>query len=253
MKRSLTGILAATATAAVMASAGVAQADGMPRAAAAASYEMPALWSGGYVGVESGWDIEDHSGRFSSSSIAWSGSRNELAAGLYLGYQRQYGNTVVGLEVNIIGTENDHPAAGSCGSSLQCTGRMENIFTIGPRLGMSMGNWMPYVTGGWANGGLSFRTLTTTGSTSGAAVDESYDRRDGWFVGGGAEWKLAPYAVAGIDYKHIDLGSYATTAFSATSPGTLTNAMSQSATADQIMLRMHLLFGSGGYEAAPLK
>jgi len=259
----LQGMLAVSAvTAFMLASAGIAQADGMVGAAPVA-YERPALWSGIYAGFESGWDHEQYDQRSRITHLGSSADRDVTAYGLYLGVQRQYGNWVAGLEFNIVGTQNDHPAQSLCpNTSFKCTGRMEDILMIGPRLGWAAGNWMPYVTGGYANGGVHFRAFNVAGpaSTTGVFVDEAYQRQDGWFVGAGLDWKLAAYAIVGIDYKHIDLGDDHTIMFATggnTAPavpvGGIVDRIRQSATADQVMLRASLLLNHETAPAMPLK
>jgi opacity protein-like surface antigen len=258
------GMLASSAVAALMvASAGLAQADGMPGGHAA--YERPALWTGAYAGIQAGWDHERYKEESLKTGLGSDADRDVVAGGVFLGYQQQFGALVVGGELNLIGTENDRPSSTACPNStatnsLDCTGRIENLIMVGAKVGWALGNWMPYATGGYASGGVHFRvqqnTPITTATPTGTFISEASERQDGWYAGGGVDWRLSRHAVVSIDYKHIDLGSDHTFAFNTAGGGGtiggITDKIRQNAEADQVMLRASLLFGPG-YEAAPLK
>jgi outer membrane immunogenic protein len=254
------GMLASSAVAALMvASAGVAQADGMPGGPAA--YERPALWTGAYAGIQAGWDHERYKEVSLTTGKGTDEDRDVVAGGVFLGYQQQFGALVVGGELNLIGTENDRPSSTLCPNStatlgLDCTGRIENLIMVGAKVGWALGNWMPYATGGYASGGVHFRVQQNSGGSptlSGTFVSEASERQDGWYAGGGVDWRLSRHAVVSIDYKHIDLGSDHTFVFNSGlgTIGGIADRIRQSAEADQVMLRASLLFGPG-YEA-PLK
>jgi outer membrane immunogenic protein len=248
MKVSLQGMLAtAAAAAAIFAGAHVARADGMPSGPADA---QPALWSGAYVGFESGWDREHtkFDDIFALSS-AW--NRDVINAGLFVGYQHQFGNLVLGAELNLIGNEFDNHdsnvtpvfPAGNCGVGLNCVGRITNVITIGPRLGWAIGNFMPYATGGFATGSINFRRIDTTGF----ADNWGDTRANGWFAGGGLDWKLARNVVVGVEYRHTDLGSTDMKIFfPAVGPPPFATIRAR-ADSDAVLLRGSLLFGQRGY------
>ena len=273
MNLRLTTMLATTAAAAaILAGASTARADGMSGRAAGPAYE-PALWSGAYVGIESGWDWDHFKGTFEPVNEKFSWNRDAMGVGLYAGYQHQFGSIVLGAEINFLGNEFDlhenpvpsSATSGNCpNTNFNCTGRVNNAITIGPRLGVAMGHFMPYVTGGWATGSVNYRSVQF--GTNGSAFDAGDTRLDGYFIGGGLDWKLASNVVVGIDYKHIDLGSgtmqiicgnAACGAFGGglggPSPDGTVRARAES---DALMIRGHLLFGAAdlarsGY--APLK
>lgn len=85
------------------------------------------------------------------------------------------------------------------------------LATVGGRIGYSIGNWLPYFTGGGAFGNISYETRLHNVNTSGAgfytAADSEDDDNFGWFVGGGLQYAFnAHWSVRG-QYEFIDLGS----------------------------------------------
>jgi outer membrane immunogenic protein len=246
--------------AAFLAGAGSATADGMGRAPAAA-YATPAQWSGFYAGVESGWEWETaefHSPVFNTSAH-W--DRDNITAGFFGGYQHQFGSVVVGVEFSLIGNEfNDSSrdrapeGPGNCPDRVHnCIGRITDVFTVGPRLGWAAGNWMPYVTGGYASGSINMHVVNPA-ITGGTSIEIGDVRTDGYYVGGGLDWKLAPYAVVGIEYRHTDLGWDTMHTFvpqtGAVGPDSPLRARADS---DAILFRGSLLFNPPRAAAAPLK
>jgi outer membrane immunogenic protein len=253
MKVRIQGMLATAAGAALFASAGIALADGMP---GGGGYR-PALWSGVYVGGESGWEWERGRGDYAPAATSSNFHRDGVTVGLFLGYQHQFGNLVVGVEGDFIGNEFDTRDSqgrapiggnGSCPNpAFNCTNRITNLITIGPRVGWSFGNWLPYATGGFATGSTNFRAIPASGVTS----DQADMRHDGWYIGGGLDWKLARNVVVGLEYRHTDLGHASAADFNPATglpTGVIVTTRQES---DSVMVRGSLLFGGRDY--APLK
>ena len=66
------------------------------------------------------------------------------------------------------------------------------------------GNWLPYVTGGWAYGhGEISRTTTIGAVVTSLSGSQNYS---GWTVGGGVEWAFANKWSAKLEYLYIDFG-----------------------------------------------
>jgi outer membrane immunogenic protein len=253
MKLGLQGMLATTAAAAaILAGAHVARADGMPGGPGPAY--APALWSGAYVGIESGWDWDSVHTTFTDFDTHSHYNRDVLNAGLFVGYQHQFGPLVIGVEASLIGNEFDSMknaavvGAGNCPNpSLNCIGRITDVFTVGPRVGWALGNFMPYVTGGFASGSVNFRAV----GANGVATEMEDNRQDGYYLGGGLDWKLARHVVVGIEYRHTDLGTGPTEFDFNPATGANVEHVQNRATSDAIMVRGSLLFGGRDYE--PLK
>ena len=282
MKLRIQGMLAtAAAAAALLAGAYTARADGMPQAAAAPP-KPPSSWTGFYVGFESGWDW-DHVEFKGPPRTTW--NRDVVNAGIFVGYQYQYRSLVFGIEANLIGNEFDdsHDDAvrgpfgtGTCRNNpnvphstlLNCVGKITDVWTVGPRIGWVINNFwmvhniMPYATGGYAFGNFDNKKICGTvgptavngcfnGAGIGTAQEVGQGSSDGWFVGGGLDWKIADHVVVGIEYRHVDLGTV-TVANIEPVTGTFIGHDRVRGDSDMLMLRGSLLFGAREI-AAPLK
>jgi opacity protein-like surface antigen len=207
-------------------------------------------------------------------------------AGIFVGYQYQFRSFVFGIEANLIGNEFDdsHDDAvrgsfGTCGNNpnipnsihLNCVGKITDVWTVGPRLGWVVqhdfwgirgGDFMPYVTGGYAFGNFDNKKIcgtvglvSATGCVNptgiGTAQEVGQASSDGWFVGGGLDWKIADHVVVGLEYRHVDLGTV-TVANINPATGIFVGDDRVRGTSDMVMLRGSLLFGAREV-TAPLK
>jgi outer membrane immunogenic protein len=255
MKAKLNGMLALSvvSAAALFLGVGAARADGMP--APAASYTPPTSWTGLYVGFASGWDWDDTHVAFPQFDTHANWSRDGFNAGLFGGYQRQFGAIVLGVEFSLIGNQfddEDNKVTGIKGNGncpnpeFNCVGRITDIFTVGGRLGYAVGNnWLPYVTGGWATGSNNFRAVCNIPGDCGAfapgvAAEWADGRSYGYYIGGGLDWKLTQYAVVGIEYRHTDLGAVTEQDFNPL--GVPVELVRMRAESDALLLRGSLLF-----------
>lgn len=158
---------------------------------AAPEVVMPVYnWTGAYVGLQAGggWGRSDY-------SIGGSSSPSGGLIGGTLGYNWQVSNFVVGLETDLAWA--NISGSGGCGGVFSCSTRNNWLGTTRARLGLAMDRWMPYVTGGFAYGGLK---------TSVAGFDNS-KTKGGWTVGAGVEAAIAGPWTAKVEYLHVDLGS----------------------------------------------
>ena len=161
-------------------------------------------WSGFYVGgnVGYGWGEADHqAGPTSGSGI------NDLDidgpfAGGQIGYNFQYNQIVFGAEADIqwSGIDGDC-AAGVCGGGgpPATSHEIDWFGTLRGRIGYAMGNWMPYITGGYAFG-------EATRETASGGGDSFTNNIDGWVIGGGVEWGFASNWSAKAEYQYLDFG-----------------------------------------------
>jgi opacity protein-like surface antigen len=214
-------VIAATAA---IAGASVARADVYePRKVV---YERPLDWSGVYFGVGSGyqWSSIDVSNVLSITS-----DHDQAFVSAHLGAQHQFGAIVLGVEGGWMTTFRDNDGSSeACGSPpvltpggiASCSARLQDIFTIGARAGYAAGKWLPYVTGGYANGGFDFNARERAPGAPGAAgatvlVETAHERLNGWYIGGGLEWAISPGWSTGIEYRHYEFDNRSTTAFTA--------------------------------------
>jgi opacity protein-like surface antigen len=165
----------------------------------------PDPWSGLYGGAHGGygWGKADY-------EIDIEGFFNERmnhdldhgVAGGQLGFQRQFGHIVAGVEVTYTWLNQSDTR-----ESEVVFGRIRNIeidqlFTATGRLGYAHGDYLAYVKGGYA----------------GSDVDTSIHRVDsdnppsttsgwvnGWVIGGGIEHLCTPWLVLGVEYDYVSL------------------------------------------------
>ncbi len=176
----------------------------------------------------------------------------EFAWGLMLGVQHQIGAVVLGVEGNWLSMIVNNPGSTACpNAALTCTSRIDDILSVGGRLGWAMGHWMPYVSGGYASSSFSFRANTAAP----LAVEDGRTRNDGWYIGGGFDMVVAPGWTTGLEYRHYDFGNASTTTFTAQPPqGVPLENLVQNATVDTIALRLTYKWDiPGRYAAPPMK
>ena len=157
----------------------------------AVEYAAPIYnWTGAYVGIQGGggWGNSDY-------SVGGSARLNGGLIGGTLGYNWQSGPLVYGLETDLAFA--NISGSSGCAIASSCSTRNNWLGTTRVRLGYAMDRWMPYVTGGFAYGGLK---------TSVAGVDSS-NTKGGWTVGGGIEAAIAGPWTAKVEYLHVDLGN----------------------------------------------
>ena len=268
-------VIAATAA---LGTAGVALADGYePRRVA---YERPMDWSGVYFGVGSGyqWSTVDVAhvpgGVFpGTTGIGISSTHDEAFLSAHLGLQHQFGAIVLGVEGGWMSTLRDTKGSSehcdSVPAVLQnpilapgdfCSARLNDILTIGGRAGWAAGRWMPYVTGGYANGAFDFDNRVPSGPGGATQLQETaHARLGGWYLGGGVEWAISPGWTAGVEYRHYEFDSRDATAYCASTGGaslcaplgTALEKVKFDATTDTVSARVSWRWGRP--EAAPLK
>jgi opacity protein-like surface antigen len=235
-------------------------ADGM--APKAAAMQAPTNWSGFYVGTQSGFAWSSIDGSLdpqvgTTAPIAGVGTFSvdhdtEFAWGLMLGVQHQIGNVVLGVEGNWLSMIVNNSGSTACPTAVNtCTSRIDDILSVGGRLGWAMGHWMPYVSGGYASSSFTFRARNPAFTV----VDDGRTRNDGWYVGGGFDMVVVPGWTTGLEYRHYDFGSASSTTFTGEAPqGIALQPLTQSATVDTIALRLTYKWDiPGRYAAPPLK
>ena len=95
--------------------------------------------------------------------------------------------------------------------SIQQAFRTTWLATVGGRIGYSIANWLPYITGGAAFGDVTYesRLHNVFGSPTGPYIsgDREDDTNVGWFVGGGMQYAFGAHWAIRAQYEFIDLGS----------------------------------------------
>jgi outer membrane immunogenic protein len=178
-------------------------------------------WTGFYVGANFGysWGSQDTSLVSGGATLFSEGVHPEgVIAGDQIGYNWQVNQWVFGLEADFQGSgqkdDGNYFDPGCCAialirpaASVAYTDRLDWFGTVRGRIGYAMGatgNWLPYVTAGWAYG---FGKISGTTSSGGVATSFSGSQDySGWTAGGGVEWAFANNWSAKVEYLYIDFG-----------------------------------------------
>jgi outer membrane immunogenic protein len=184
---------------------------GLAGTALAADVMAPVYdWSGAYLGLQAGygWGDTEHfnpPGRTGTLDI------DGFAGGLEGGFNFQSDALVLGLEAdislsNIEGSHgpalfNPGPNSFNCGSG-PCITEVNWLSTARLRAGYAMDNFLPYVTGGVAVGGVDATIPNDPTLTAGDSTQV------GWTVGAGLEYGFNNNISAKFEYLYVDLGEW---------------------------------------------
>lgn len=154
------------------------------------------VWQGIYGGFNAGygWGKSTVS---SSAGADGTAKPDGALAGVQLGYNNQIGGFVFGIEGDLAYSwMKDTNTSTACSN---CEVRNHYLATFRGRLGYTMGNWLPYVTGGAAVGDI--QVSTPAGGSQ--AINKL-----GWTVGGGVEYGFSAsrWSVK-VEYLYSDLGA----------------------------------------------
>lgn len=208
----------------------------MPAKAPAPMVAPVFSWTGFYIGVNGGgaWGHSDPktstvfspTGYFATSSVPAIGaigaqhvSTSGGIAGGQLGYNWQFGATVLGIEADIdwLGLSGSttgsgiYPCCAPTAFTITSSVKSDWLFTLRPRLGFAVDHWLFYATGGLAVADVKANFLFTDTFATALESGAISQTRAGWTVGAGAEYAFAgPWSVK-VEYLHVDLGNVSTT------------------------------------------
>jgi outer membrane immunogenic protein len=171
-------------------------------------------WTGLYVGATVGyvWGNSQHCDPPGSGFCTADFNVDGLAGGGTLGYNWQMNNWVFGLETDLsgsaakgtTGTIPFAPLGGpftsgyGCGVT-GCTTSLKWFGTVRGRVGPTFNTWFPYLTGGFAYGGLHADAGGVTGANG---------TRGGWTIGTGVEYAITPmHWSVKLEYLYFHLGN----------------------------------------------
>jgi outer membrane immunogenic protein len=164
-------------------------------------------WSGFYSRSSSGdgapsWMNPSLSSAFSSPG---SSARSEANSDNF-GYNFQKGNFVFGVEgsfsaANFDGRFTSPNFTGVAG----WTPNMNWLGTVTGRMGYSLGQWMPYVKGGFAAANVG--SPLQDGPLGGFTQASSQQMQTGWTAGVGLEYQLSSKWSLGLEYLYTDLNN----------------------------------------------
>ena len=203
------GASSAVAVLATIGLAGAALADGGPRRGKVAQ-ACCIDWGGLYFGIHAGYLRSDADWTFTAApGLIHSSSQDGATAGIQVGLQHQFGNAVIGIEAGLTSSLNPWNFNDVIAFNPAFIGehRVDNILTLGARLGFAFNRVMPYITGGYAGAAVSDRAVFSAGAAVGQTFWRSRDRHDGWYVGAGVDWAVHCCDSAwtiGLEYRHYE-------------------------------------------------
>jgi outer membrane protein OmpA-like peptidoglycan-associated protein len=165
-------------------------------------------WTGIYLGASGGGGDYRTKGNFSTAPVTFRTSQGVGLLGGQVGAQEQFGQIVLGIEGDIFGLPGKGQAvttcnpAGICAAGNQIFTRPSFLATAGARVGWSMGDWMPYLTGGYANTQERYTATDNAGLAETATTSHN-----GGYGGVGVDYMFAPNWVAGIEYRHYEFAA----------------------------------------------
>jgi outer membrane immunogenic protein len=172
----------------------------------------PFTWTGFYIGPNLGgaWSQAKLTDTLLGLNLSNINDKGAFIAGGQLGYNYQFGNFVLGIEVDFdaVATTNS-PGTGVVGpafGTIQVTSNDRWITTVAGRFGVTNDTWLFYgkAGGGW----VGSDDLTITNTVTGASVTGlTNNTNSGWLVGGGIEWAFAPNWSVKIEYDYLGLNS----------------------------------------------
>lgn len=157
-------------------------------------------WSGFYAGVNAGYGWGGSNRRPTIGGATTDANTGGGTLGAQAGYSLDVGGFVLGTEADVqwsaIGSTQDLPGVGTFKTGIDYFG------TIRGRAGVSFGQVMPFVTGGFAAG------RGTAMVTNGGGVNTSQSAtHTGWTIGGGLEAQATQNISIKAEYLYVDLGT----------------------------------------------
>jgi outer membrane immunogenic protein len=232
-------LLIGTALAAFM--GGSAMAADMPlKGPAAVPYVS---WTGIYFGGSFGAAVGNmRDSCFSTGNCVANDDDASWVGGGHVGIQWQTGQWVFGAEAKWIATDLN-PSSTCPNTAFNCRMSIDSYWTAGARLGYTFTpSSLFYVTGGYAQSKID---RDGANKVTGVVVETFSATHSGWFVGTGAEFRVAGTGwVLGVEYNHLDFGSK--TAVGVGTPPFNGEIWATKATIDTIQGRVSYLFNWWG-------
>lgn len=163
-------------------------------------------WSGFYAGVNADYGWGGVTRRQTIGGAAIDNNTNGAALGVQAGYNLDLGGIVLGTEADLQWSSISYSEA--VGADTFKAG-VDFFGTVRGRAGMSFGQVMPYVTGGFAAG----RGTASVTAANGVTASQSATHM-GWTVGAGLEAQATENISLKAEYLYVDLGTQTYTGLS---------------------------------------
>ncbi len=166
-------------------------------------------WSGIYLGADAGWQGSriGLSNPTPGNPLTYDPQHDSFALGAHVGYQKQWGQFVLGIEggytagFDEVSFTTPSISIFSPGGTATTSAKLKDLWTVGGRIGWAPGNVLLYATGGYANGAYGFSAV----NTGGVGAQNGTARLDGAYIGVGVDW--APFNnnwLFGVEYRHYE-------------------------------------------------
>lgn len=198
--------LAAVATATMLGVCGLCTSSASAGGSLKDGYQEPAFsWTGFYVGSHGGLATGQTSGQTDIGGLFVINTDYDMNGGLWgghIGYNKQMGQTVLGIEGSLSAVDLNGSTA--CVLILNCARSVDWLAMVVGRIGIAMDRSMVYGLAGvaWAD-----VETNVTDNIVGLVRLNGGETHVGWVVGLGFEYAITPSILTRIEYNHIDLGS----------------------------------------------
>jgi outer membrane immunogenic protein len=172
-------------------------------------------WSGFYIGGDLGWQGSQmglSSPPATGASLTYAPTHDSFAGGGFAGVQKQFGQFVLGIEGGYLAATGNGRLGATPAISIFFPGgtgtaqaSLRDVWNIGGRVGVAMSQWMPYLTGGYANGTFQFTAQNV--APSAAATEVANSNNGGGYIGGGVDYAVTKNWIVGAEYRHYFFGS----------------------------------------------
>jgi outer membrane immunogenic protein len=173
---------------------------------------VPFTWAGFYVGADVGYSWTQADSDFSGPALTAAGvlpfslspDSDGVVGGVYVGYNAQFNQVVVGIEGDIEAASNSGDDTFLIGGSPFLKAKVEKNWqgSIRARLGYAFDNFLPYITGGVAFADYDAKASDFTG----LEVSDS-KTFTGWTIGAGVDYAFTQNLIGRIEYRYTDYGN----------------------------------------------
>jgi outer membrane immunogenic protein len=178
---------------------------------------VPFTWAGFYVGADVGYSWSQTDSDFSGAGLlpaapfSLSPDGDGVVGGVFVGYNAQFNQIVVGLEADIEAASNSGDDTATV-LGVPFTASVDKNWqgSVRARLGYAIDNFLPYITGGVAFGDFDLKY-----STPGLSVSDS-KTFTGWTIGAGLDYAFTQNLIGRLEYRYTDYGDDNLTAFGIT-------------------------------------